>query len=55
MCTEELKKLNELANKTRKEKRSKEDIADTFRAAGIIDSNGSLKSPYKNIFVSSQD
>ena len=50
MSADELKKLKQIAEKTRKEARTKQEIQDTFQSAGIVDSEGNLKNPYKNIF-----
>lgn len=53
MNSEDIKRLQELAKQIQKENRSKKEIKATFQAAGIIDKDGKLKSPYKNIFIPS--
>ncbi len=50
MSADEIKKLKLIAEKTRKEARTKQEIHDTFLSAGIVDSKGKLKHPYKSIF-----
>lgn len=52
MSSEQMKILNEIANKTRNKSRSKEEIYSTFKSAGIIDAKGDLTNQYKNIFDS---
>lgn len=51
MSQEELKKMVSLLKKAQTNTRSKEEITATFEAAGIIDKNGNLKDPYKNIRI----
>jgi len=51
MSTEETDRIIILVKVALKEKRSKEEIFETFRDAGIITKNGNLKSPYKEIFI----
>jgi hypothetical protein len=51
MSTEETDRIIILVKEALKEKRSKEEIFETFRDAGIITKNGNLKSPYKEIFI----
>lgn len=41
----------ELIRKALKEKRSKEEIFETFKKAGIITEKGNLKKPYKDISI----
>ena len=50
MGTEDLKRLQGKIKAALKEKRSKEEITLTFKAAGIIDHKGNLKEPYQNIY-----
>lgn len=52
MSNEQIKILNTIANKTRNESRTKEEIHSTFKSAGIIDAKGNLTPQYKNIFDS---
>ena len=42
---------HELVKQALKNRRSKQEITRTFQAAGIIDNNGYLKHPYKNIKI----
>jgi len=51
MSTEETDRIITLVKDALKEKRSKEEIFETFKEAGIITKNGNLKSPYKEIFI----
>ncbi len=54
MSTQDAQQLINLLKAAQKDKRSKEDIKETFEGAGIIDKNGNLKDPYKKIFFSSE-
>ena len=46
-----MNKAHKLVKQAIKNRRSKEEITATFQAAGIIDKNGELKHPYKNIKI----
>jgi len=46
-----MRELNKIVKHALKNRRTKEEITATFQAAGIIDKNGKLKSPYKNIKI----
>lgn len=51
MNTEETERIITLVKEALKERRSKEEIFETFKDAGIITKNGNLKSPYKEILI----
>lgn len=51
MSLEETERILELIRKALKEKRSKEEIFETFKKAGIITEKGNLKKPYKDISI----
>lgn len=51
MNTEETERIIALIKEALKERRSKEEIFETFKGAGIITKNGNLKSPYKEILI----
>jgi hypothetical protein len=51
MSTEETDRIITLIKEALKERRSKEEIFETFKDAGIITKNGNLKSPYKEILI----
>lgn len=42
-------KAHEIVKQALQNRRTKEEITATFQAAGIIDKNGYLKHPYKDI------
>ncbi len=46
-----MSKAHDIVKHALKNRRTKEEITATFQAAGIIDKNGKLKSPYKNIKI----
>lgn len=49
MSIEETERILKLIKEAIKDKRSKKDITETFKNAGIITRNGDLRSPYKDI------
>ena len=51
MSIEDTDRINKLIKEAIKENRSKEEIFETFKDAGIITKNGNLKSPYKDIYI----
>lgn len=51
MSIEETDRLINLVEEAIKENRSKEEIFETFKDAGIITKNGNLKAPYKEIYI----
>lgn len=51
MNTEDTERIIALVKEAIKERRSKEEIFETFKDAGIITKNGNLKSPYKEILI----
>ncbi len=51
MSIEETVRITKLVKEAIKDKRSKKEIFNTFKGAGIITKNGKLKSPYKKIFI----
>lgn len=51
MSIEETDRITRLVKEAIKEKRSKKEIFDTFKGAGIITKSGNIKSPYKEIFI----
>lgn len=53
MSLEETDRLINLVEEAMKENRSKEEIFETFKDAGIITKGGNLKAPYKEIFIPS--
>ena len=53
MSSEDTQRLQALLKNALKEKRSKKEITATFKAAGIIDEEGNLKSPYREIYIPS--
>ena len=54
MSTEESIRITRLITEAIKENRSRDEIFDTFRDAGIITKKGNLKSPYKKIYIPSE-
>ena len=51
MGTEDIKRLKKLIQTAKKDKRSEKEIFNTFKNAGIIDKNGDLKDPYKDLQI----
>ena len=51
MSIEETDRIISLIKEAIKGERSKEEIFETFKDAGIITPSGNLKSPYKEIFI----
>jgi hypothetical protein len=51
MSLEETERILKLIQKAIKEKRSKKEIFETFKDAGIITKKGNLKAPYKELFI----
>ena len=51
MSIEETDRIITLIKEAIGEKRTKEEIFETFKEAGIITKNGNLKSPYKEIYI----
>jgi hypothetical protein len=54
MSAEETDRIIILVKEAIKNKRSKEEIFETFKGAGIITKNGNLKAPYKEIYIPSE-
>ena len=50
MRNNDTQRLISLIQDAQHKKRNKKAIKATFQGAGIIDKNGNLKSPYKNIY-----
>ena len=55
MSLEETDRLISLVEKAIKETRSKEEIFETFKDAGIINKNGNLRAPYKEIYIPAEE
>ena len=51
MSIEETYRIITLIKEAIREKRTRKEIFETFREAGIISKNGNLKSPYKEIYI----
>lgn len=51
MTDEQLKILNEIADRYRKTQRSEEEAKASLIAAGILTKKGNVRKPYKGIFV----
>ena len=51
MSLEETNRILKLIQKAIKERRSKKEIFETFKDAGIITEKGNLKAPYKEIYI----
>ena len=51
MSNEDLKRLKKLIQNAKRDKRSDREVFRTFRNAGIIDTKGNLKEPYKNLQI----
>jgi hypothetical protein len=51
MSIEETDRIITLVKEAIREDRSKEEITETFKDAGIITKSGNLKSPYKEITI----
>lgn len=51
MSRTEQKRIQDIATKALRKNRSKKEILETFRDAGIVDKSGKLKSPYDQLFV----
>lgn len=51
MSSEETNRINRLVKEAIKDTRTKREITATFQDAGIIDQNGNLKTPYKEISI----
>ena len=47
-----MNKAHKIVKHALKNRRSKEEVTATFQAAGIINKNGELKYPYKNLKIS---
>jgi hypothetical protein len=54
MSSEETERIINLFKEALKQERSKEEIFETFKDAGIITKNGNLKAPYKEIYIPSE-
>lgn len=54
MSIEETNRVIRLIKEAIKENRSKKEIFETFKDAGIITKNGNLKAPYKEIYIPSE-
>lgn len=55
MGTEDVKRVMQLIKDAQSSGRSKNEITATFQAAGIIDKNGNLKNPYREIYIPSEE
>jgi hypothetical protein len=51
MSAEETDRIITIVKEAIKKERSKEEIFETFKDAGIITKNGNLKTPYKEIYI----
>jgi hypothetical protein len=51
MSAEETDRIITIVKEAIKKERSKEEIFETFKDAGIITKNGNLKAPYKEIYI----
>lgn len=51
MSIEETNRVIRLIKEAIKENRSKKEIFETFKDAGIINKSGNLKAPYKEIYI----
>lgn len=51
MSSEDIKRLKRLIQNAKREKRSDTEVFKTFKNAGIIDTKGNLKDPYKNLQI----
>ena len=51
MSNEDLKRLKRLIQNAKRDKRSDAEVFRTFKDAGIIDTKGNLKEPYKNLQI----
>ncbi len=51
MDHEDIGRIMNLLKEAQIHPRSKAEITANFEAAGIIDKNGNLKTPYKNIYI----
>lgn len=51
MSNEDLNRLRRLIQNAKRDKRSDREVFKTFRNAGIIDTKGNLKEPYKNLQI----
>jgi protein involved in temperature-dependent protein secretion len=54
MSAEETERIINLFKEAIKQERSKEEIFENFKDAGIITKNGNLKSPYKDLYIPSE-
>jgi len=54
MSAEETERIINLFKEAIKQDRSKEEIFENFKDAGIITKNGNLKAPYKEIYIPSE-
>ena len=54
MSIDETDRIIKLIKEAIKQNRSKREIIETFKDAGIITKNGNLKSPYKEIYIPSE-
>ena len=54
MSIDETDRIIKLVKEAIKQNRSKREIIETFKDAGIITKNGNLKSPYKEIYIPSE-
>lgn len=51
MSSSEQKKIKQIATKFIKNTRSREQIINTLKNAGIVDKDGEIKSPYNQVLV----
>jgi hypothetical protein len=51
MNMEETNRIIQIVKEAIKSNRTKREIVENFRDAGIIDKNGDLKTPYKKIYI----
>jgi hypothetical protein len=54
MSAEETDRIINLVKEAIQQERSKEEIFENFKDAGIITKNGNLKSPYKDLYIPSE-
>jgi divalent metal cation (Fe/Co/Zn/Cd) transporter len=55
MSAEETDRIITIVKEAIKHERSKEEIFETFKDAGIITKNGNLKAPYKEIYIPTEE
>lgn len=55
MSAEETDRIITIVKEAIRKERSKKEIFETFKDAGIITKNGNLKAPYKEIYIPSEE